>query len=170
AVYEIIAAEWGDDHVALSGDSAGGNLALSLAIQRRDAGKSLPARLIPFAPWLDMALKDEAARAIEPKDVLLEVDSIRLLGEWWARDRGTDHPHASPLYADLSGLPPIAIFQGRHDVFVIDSRTFTIKARAAGVPVKLYEYEGAPHVYMALTFTREAKDTLALVKDFLENG
>ena len=170
AVYEKIKAEWGDDRIALCGDSAGGNMTLSLAIQRRDAGKSLPARLIPFAPWLDMALKDEAAREVEPKDVMLDVDSIRLLGGWWAGDRGVDHPHASPLYADLTGLPPIAIFQGRHDVFVVDSRTFTAKARAAGVSTKLYEYEGGPHVYMALTFTREAKDTFALVKDFLENG
>lgn len=168
AVYETVAAEWGDDKVALCGDSAGGNMALSLAIQRRDAGKSLPAKLIPFAPWLDMDMKDPAARRINDKDVILDVDSIKVLGEWWAGDRGVDHPHASPLYADLAGLPPIAIFQGRHDVFLIDSRTFADKARAAGVPTKLYEYEGGPHVYMALTFTREAKDTFALVKAFLD--
>lgn len=168
AVYEKIAAEWGDDKIALCGDSAGGNMTLSLAIQRRDAGKSLPAKLIPFAPWLDMALKDPAARGVNDKDAILDVDSIKVLGEWWAGDRGVDHPHASPLYADLTGLPPIAIFQGRHDVFVIDSRTFADKARAAGVPTKLYEYEGGPHVYMALTFTREAKDTFALVKAFLD--
>lgn len=168
AVYEKIAAEWGDDKIALSGDSAGGNMVLSLAIQRRDAGKSLPAKLIPFAPWLDMDLRDPAARAMNDVDVMLDVDSIKLLGSWWAGDRGVDHPHASPLLADLAGLPPIAIFQGRHDLFVIDSRTFTAKARAAGVPTKLYEYEGGPHVYMALTFTREAKDTFALVKAFLD--
>ncbi len=170
AVYEKVAAEWGDERMALCGDSAGGNLTLSLALQRRDAGKSLPARLIPFAPWLDMGLKDEAVTAVEPKDIMLGVDSIRLMGEIWAGDRGIDHPHASPLYADLTGLPPIAIFQGRHDIFVVDSRSFAQKARAAGVPTKLYEYEGGPHVYMILTFTPESKDTLALVKDFLENG
>jgi acetyl esterase/lipase len=169
AVYEAIKAEWGDDRIALCGDSAGGNMTVSLALQRRDAGKSLPARLIPFAPWLDMAMKDEAARTVEPHDVLLDIDSIRLLGEWWAGDRGVDHPHASPLYADLSGLPPMAIFQGMHDVFCIDARTFAAKAAAAGVPTRLYEYEGAPHVYMALTFTREAKDTFALIRDFLES-
>lgn len=169
-VYDAIKADWNDDRIALSGDSAGGNMALSLAIQRRDAGKSLPGRLIPFAPWLDMAMKDEAARAVEPDDVLLDVDAIRVLGEWWAGDRGVDHPHASPLYADLAGLPPIAIFQGRHDVFVVDSRSFTADAAAAGVPVTLYEYAGAPHVYMALIFTVEAKDTFKLVKRFLDEG
>lgn len=168
AVYETVAAEWGDDKVALCGDSAGGNMAVSLAIQRRDAGKSLPAKLIPFAPWLDMAMTDPAARNVNDKDVILDIDSVKVLGEWWAGDRGVDHPHASPLNADLAGLPPIAIFQGRHDIFVIDSRTFADKARAAGVPTKLYEYEGGPHVYMALTFTREAKDTFALVKAFLD--
>ena len=170
AVYERVKAEWGDDRIALCGDSAGGNMALSLAIQRRDAGKSLPARLIPFAPWLDMAMQDEEARTIEPDDVILGIDAIRIVGKWWAGDRGTDHPHASPLHADLAGLPPIAIFQGRHDIFTVDARSFTANAAAAGVPVALYEYAGAPHVYMALTFTREAKDTFRLVKRFLDEG
>lgn len=170
AVYEKIAAEWSDDRMALCGDSAGGNLTLALALQRRDAGKSLPARLIPFAPWLDMAMKDPAAQDVQEKDIMLNIEAIRVMGEWWAGDRGVDDHIASPLYADLKGLPPIAIFQGRHDVFVTDTRTFATKADAAGVPTKLYEYEGGPHVYMALTFTREAKDTFKLVKDFLDNG
>ena len=170
AVYEKIAAEWGDERIALCGDSAGGNMTLALALQRRDAGKSLPARLIPFAPWLDMGMKDPAARDVQPKDIMLDIDSIKVLGEWWAGDRGIDDPIASPLYCDPTGLPPMAIFQGRHDVFLPDARTFATKAHAAGVPTKLYEYEGGPHVYMALTFTRESKDTLRLVKDFLENG
>lgn len=169
-VYEAVGSEWGDDRIALCGDSAGGNMVLSLAIQRRDAGKSLPARLIPFAPWVDMAMQDEAARAVEDDDVILNIDAIRILGRWWAGDRGVEHPHASPLNADLTGLPPIAIFQGRHDVFVTDARSFIAKAAAAGVPVGLYEYTGAPHVYMAITFTKEAKDTFALVKRFLDEG
>lgn len=169
-VYEAVKADWGDERIALSGDSAGGNLAIATALLRRDSGKSLPARLIPFAPWLDMGMKDEAARAVEPHDVMLEVDSLRLLGRWWAHDRALDDPVASPLYADLSGLPPMAIFQGRHDVFVTDSRTFAARARAAGVPTRLLEYEGGPHVFMALTFTREAKDTFAEVRKFLETG
>ncbi len=170
AVYEKIATEWGDDKIALCGDSAGGNMTLALALQRRDAGKSLPGRLIPFSPWLDMAMKDPAAQDVQEKDIMLDIESIKVLGEWWAGDRGVDDPVASPLYADLKGLPPMAIFQGRHDVFLPDARTFAAKAQEAGVPTKLYEYEGGPHVYMALTFTRESKDTLKLVKDFLDNG
>jgi len=170
AAYEKIAGEWGDERVALCGDSAGGNMALSLAIQRRDAGQSLPGRIIPFAPWLDLGMADPATRAIEKFDVMLGVDPLRVMGKWWAGDRPVDHPHVSPLYAELSGLPPIAIFQGRHDIFVVDCRTFADKARDAGDAIKLYEYEGGPHVYMALTFTREAKDTFKLVKQFLDDG
>jgi len=169
-VYEKIKAEWGDERIALCGDSAGGNLAITLAIQRRDAGKSLPARLIPFAPWLDMTMRDPASVEVQKKDVMLDVDALRVMGKWWAGDRAVDHPHCSPLYADPAGLPPMAIFQGRHDVFVVDARSFAGKAKAAGVPVTLYEYEGAPHVFMALTFTREAKDTFKLVKQFLDTG
>ncbi len=167
-VYEKIKADWGDGRIALCGDSAGGNLAVTVALQRRDAGQSLPARVIPFAPWLDLTMRDPGARAVQEKDVMLDVEVLRAMGELWAGDRSADHPHCSPLFADLAGMPPMAIFQGRHDVFVVDARSFADRTHAAGVPVRLYEYEGGPHVYMALTFTREAKDTFKLVKAFLD--
>jgi len=50
----------------------------------------------------------------------------------------------------------------------VDSRTFAARLREAGIDAKLYEYEGAPHVFMAITPTREAKDTFALLRQFLE--
>jgi len=81
-----------------------------------------------------------------------------------------DDPAVSPLYAVpdlLAQLPPTRIWTGRHDIFIIDSRSFLARLRAAGVDAKLYEYEAAPHVFMAITPTREAKDVLGLLRDFL---
>ena len=147
--------------IVLAGDSAGGNMALSLALRLRDAGKPLPGHVILFAPWLDVTLEDEAARAVEADDIMLAVDPLRQMGRWWAGQRDPKAPLVSPLYADPAGLPPIAIFQGRHDIFVVDSHSFAANAAAKGADVKLYEYEGAPHVFMAITPTREAKDVFA---------
>ena len=170
AVYDKVAEEHEHSKIVLAGDSAGGNFAVSLALKRRDAGQPQPGRLILFAPWLDLTLADPAARDVEERDVMLGVDSLQVLGEWWAGDRDPIDPYCSPFYANPAGLPPTAIFQGRDDIFVVDNRSFAAKAAEAGVSVKLYEYEGAPHVFMAVTRTREAKDTFTLVDRFLKQA
>jgi acetyl esterase/lipase len=76
----------------------------------------------------------------------------------------------SPLYAPaeaLAQLPPTRIWTGRHDLFIIDSRSFLVRLVEAGIDARLYEYEAAPHVFMAILPTREAKDTLRLLTEFI---
>jgi monoterpene epsilon-lactone hydrolase len=156
--------------IVLNGDSAGGHMALSLALRLAKAGGPQPGKLALFAPWLDITGADEAMKAIEPHDVMLRIGSLRVCGEMWAGDRDPSSPECSPLYTakeDLALLPPTRIWTGRHDLFIIDSRTFVGKLREAGVDAKLYEYEGAPHVFMAITPTREAKDVFGLLGEFL---
>jgi len=171
AVFREISSEWPPARVAICGDSAGGNMAAALAL-RLAAGKGEQAgKLILFAPWLDVALVDEKAREVEPHDVMLKIEPLRVMGELWAGDRRLDDALVSPLYASqeqLRALPPTAIFQGQHDIFVVDSRSYAERAKAAGNPVELYEYAAAPHVFMALTMTREAKDCFQLMREFME--
>lgn len=82
------------------GDSAGGGFALAMAITARAIGLPRASRIILFSPWLDLSLKDPAALSIEPKDVMLGVDALRMCGEWWAGDLATSNPVLSPL-ADI---------------------------------------------------------------------
>lgn len=157
-------------NITLMGDSAGGNLAAALALRLAQAGGQQAGKLVLFAPWLDVTLSDEAAREVEPHDVMLRVDALRVMGEMWAGERDPRDAIVSPLYASpqqLAQLPPTALFQGQHDLFVVDCRTYAERAKAAGKPVKLYEYAKAPHVFMALTPTREAKDCLRLMGEFI---
>lgn len=141
--------------IILAGDSAGGNLALATAIVRRDAGHVPFGRVILLSPWLDLVLKDPAARRIEPQDPTLGIDWLRVMGQWWAGQTDPGLPQLSPVNADLTGLPPIDIHQGGNDIFLADARTL-----AAGNPagVTLHEYPGAFHVFMGATFLPEAKD------------
>lgn len=157
SVYERVLAKWPGERIIVAGDSAGGNFALTLAIRRRDSGLILPDRLILFSPWLDLGLRDERAYELEKKDIMLRVDGLRECGKWWAGSEDPSSPHMSPLYAKLSGLPPISLFQGDYDIFVIDARTFAAKAKFAGVELWYEEYPGAFHVFVSSTFTREAK-------------
>jgi len=170
AVYADLAARHDPARIILNGDSAGGHMALVLALRLVKAGGPMPGKLALFAPWLDLGLADPAIAAVEPHDVMLKIGTLRACGSLVAAGRAIDDPAVSPLYAsagDLAQLPPTRIWTGRHDIFIVDSRTFLGKLRASGVDAKLYEYEAAPHVFMAITPTREAKDAIGLVRDFV---
>lgn len=171
AAFAKLAGEWDPADIILSGDSAGGHMALALALRQIRNGRAKPGKLLLFAPWLDVTMADEAMREVEPNDVMLKVDALRAFGSVWAGDADPASPECSPLYApdsELAQLPPTQIYVGRHDLFVIDSRSFTSRLRAAGGRVELFEYEGAPHVFMALLPTREAKDCLKLTSRFVK--
>lgn len=156
--------------IILCGDSAGGHMALSLALRLTAKGGPQPGKLALFSPWLDITMQDPASAMVEPDDIMLRIATLRVMGEAWAGDRNPKGPACSPLFAEdseLAKLPPTAIFVGTHDVFVADCRTFADRLAKSGVDTALYEYGGAPHVYMAVTFTRESHDTLRLLKEFL---
>jgi acetyl esterase/lipase len=101
---------------------------------------------------------------------MLKIGTLRACGEIFAGERdvvGADLSLLRTSLEDLAKLPPTRIWTGRHDLFIVDSRSFAGRLRDAGVDAKLYEYEAAPHVFMAIVPTRESKDTIALLKDFL---
>jgi acetyl esterase/lipase len=170
AVYAELAAAHDPARIILNGDSAGGHMALALALRLVGAGGPLPGKLALFAPWLDLGLADPAIAAVEPHDIMLKIGTLRACGGLVAAGRPIDDPAVSPLYAapeTLAQLPPTRIWTGRHDIFIVDSRSFLGRLRAAGEDAKLYEYEAAPHVFMAIVPTREAKDALGLLAQFL---
>jgi acetyl esterase/lipase len=170
AVWAELAAKHDPAKIILNGDSAGGHMALALALRLVAAGGAQPGKLALFAPWLDLGLADPAIAAVEPHDVMLKIGTLRACGALVAAGRALDDPAVSPLYAPasaLAALPPTRIWTGRHDLFIVDSRTFLARLIEAGVDARLYEYEAAPHVFMAILPTREAKDALGLLRDFV---
>ncbi|MBA4009175.1 MAG: alpha/beta hydrolase [Erythrobacter sp.] len=170
SVWADLAARHDPARIILNGDSAGGHMALALALRLVSRGGPQPGKLALFAPWLDLGLVDPAIAAVEPHDVMLKIGTLRACGGMVAAGRAMDDPAVSPLYASaeaLAALPPTRIWTGRHDLFIVDSRSFLTRLVEAGVDAKLHEYEGAPHVFMAILPTREAKDALGLLADFV---
>jgi acetyl esterase/lipase len=170
AVWADLAARHDPSRIILNGDSAGGHMALALALRLVTTGGPMPGKLALFAPWLDLGLADPAIAAVEPDDVMLKIGTLRACGALVAHGRAMDDPSVSPLYASaqaLAQLPPTRIWTGRHDLFIIDSRSFLVRLVEAGVDAKLYEYEAAPHVFMAILPTREAKDVMRLLAEFV---
>ena len=103
-------------------------------------------------------MSNPGAAAVEPQDVMLGLPGLVQCGKWWA---GGDDPHSpllSPIFGDFSGMPPIDVFQGTRDVLIADARMLCEKVSAVGGAIRLFEYPGAFHVFVAATFTPEARD------------
>ena len=166
-VYQRVVEGVHPEHLVLVGDSAGGGLVVGTALEAKAKGLPPPARMILFAPWLDLTLANPAARTVEPHDIMLGIESLRQCGRWWAGESDPAGPVISPLYADLAGLPPIDIFQGTADLLVVDCRSFVTKARLAGIDTRYFEYPNAFHVFMAATFIPEAKDVYRIIGNTL---
>lgn len=159
-----VRAAYGPD-VVWSGDSAGGGLALLVALALRDADRPLPAALVLLAPWVDVGLVHP--RLDRGPDPALDVPGLRYAGRLWAGDLDVADPRVSPGFADLAGLPPTTVVVGGHDLFVEDCRDLAARADAAGVDVHLAVAPGGFHVFPAVTFLPESRAARRLVADRL---
>jgi acetyl esterase/lipase len=166
----VISYEWlldqgfSPDHLALTGDSAGGALAITTLLLLRDSGLPLPAASVPISPWTDLEITGETVTTNHDKDVfvkrhLIETMSATYLGEQGVRK----DPLASPLYADLAGLPPLYIQTGGDETLLDDSRRIVDAARAAGVDVTFQVYPEMQHIFQFLAGTAPEGD--AAVRD-----
>jgi acetyl esterase/lipase len=135
--------------IAIAGDSAGGGLALATLVALRDAGDPLPAAAVAISPWTDLALTGESVSTRAGVDVMIKPDGMRESAATYLAGADPRHPYASPLYADLHGLPPILIHVGDAEVILDDSTRFAAKARDAGVDVTLEVWDEMPHVWHA---------------------
>lgn len=134
--------------VAIAGDSAGGGLTLALAQRIRDAGLTKPAALLLFSPWLNVQIDDPLQAEIQLHDPMLYVKGLREAGTMWAGKEDLRSPQISPIFGDMSDLPPIAIFTGSSDILLSDARRLRDRLAAASLPVEYHEYEGMFHVWV----------------------
>jgi epsilon-lactone hydrolase len=133
AVIKAVSAEAGPQPIVVSGDSAGGGLALSLALALRDAGEPPPAGCILLSPWLDLGRDRRAEPELVRRDVLLSPRFLEACARAYASD-WTD-PLVSPLLADHGGLPPLLVQAASDDLLAPDAALLAASASAAGVNV-----------------------------------
>jgi epsilon-lactone hydrolase len=145
--------------ITFAGDSAGAGLALAVAQSARGRLPS-PARLVLIAPWLDIALSNPDVRAVEKVDPWLTRVGLVEAGRAWLGGLDARDPRASPIYGDMTGLPPIEVVVGTRDLFHPDVLVLQRRCEEAGVDCRLEVQEGAVHVY-PLTPTPEGRATSA---------
>lgn len=159
AAYLKLKTEYPAHRLILMGDSAGGGLALALAMHIRDQGIAGPEQIILFSPWLDIGLTNEKIPLYEPLDVILDVAGLREIGERYRGELPADHYLVSPRYGDLTGLGSISVFYGTKEILCPDCREFCESSQRGGFPVKGYEYQGMQHDWVILPI-EEAKKAM----------
>jgi monoterpene epsilon-lactone hydrolase len=134
--------------LVLMGDSAGGALVLVLAQHLRDAGASRPALVVGLCPWLDARLEESEVGDLEPTDPMLATSGLRAAGRWWAGPRDPGDPVVSPLFGDLSGLPPVHVWIGDRDILRPAVDRLEQEASRVDAGLVVHEVSAMFHVWM----------------------
>ena len=164
AVYAALAAE--GQPIFLAGDSAGGWLALALMLASRDAGALLPRAAALFSPWTDLSVSGASTIENEESDALFTRRMLRLAARHYLGRNDARTPLASPLFADLSGLPPLLLHASAAEMLRDDAVRLAARARAGGVTTTLELWPDAPHCWQ-MTATPQARKSLEKAGAFL---
>jgi len=133
--------------IVVAGDSAGGGLALALLVALRDSGDALPAGVVLMSPWTDLAATGRSLIDNDESDALFFGTWVGGVARHYLGDTPATNPRASPVYADLTGMPPMLVQVSGSEVLLDDSRRVTENARRSGVVVTERIWPGLPHVW-----------------------
>jgi acetyl esterase/lipase len=154
--------------IILSGDSCGANLAVALAIKIRQAQREQVSGLILLSPFLDLTLTSESLRFNQKHDALLSIEALETgIAYYLPKEVDRGDPRVSPVFEDLTGLPPTLIQVGSKEILMDDGKRFQQQAQAAGVDVEFKIYTGMWHNFqMFSTWFEEAQQALADLATF----
>ena len=149
--------------IILSGDSCGANLAVALAVKIRQAQLEQVSGLILLSPFLDLTLTSESLRFNQKHDALLSIEALETgIDYYLPKEIDRDDPRVSPVFEDLTGLPPTLIQVGSKEILMDDGKRFQQQAEAAGVEVEFKIYTGMWHNFqMFSAWFEEAQQALA---------
>ena len=134
--------------IVLAGDSAGGGLTAAALVAIRDKGLPLPAGGVCLSPWVDLSNSSPSFRTRADVDKMFPITSAMEAAKLYLGDTDPRTPLASPIYADLAGLPPLLILVGDAESLLDDSHRLAARAAAAGVSVRVNIYMEMPHVWL----------------------
>lgn len=165
----LVGSEAAPSEFALVGDSAGGNLALSLAMRLRDAGRIAPASVTTFSPWTDLAGRSASVQTNAGACAMFHPENIR---DFAAAALGAGQPddsRVSPVYADLGGLPPVLLQVGSTELLRDDASRVHDQIRRRGGESSLHVYDDVPHCWqMLFPFVPEAVTALNEAAAFID--
>ena len=143
---------YGARDIILAGDSAGGNLALSLMLRLKAEGRLLPRGVILMSPWTDLTSSGKSHGTRADIDPVLNAAYLQEMVTNYAKEQDLTDPYISPLFGDYEGFPPVYIQVGNNEVLLDDSVMLYKKLLKANVSVKLDVFKGMWHVFQMSPF------------------
>jgi acetyl esterase/lipase len=135
------------EQIVIGGDSAGGGLTMATMVALRYMGEPMPAAAFCISPWVDLECTGETMTSKAEVDPFIQKERLGMMARLYVGDRDLRAPLASPIYADLRGLPPLLIQVGTAETLLDDSTRLADKAKASGVKVELDIWEDMIHVW-----------------------
>ncbi len=138
---------YGARDVIVAGDSAGGNLALSLVLKLKEEVRLLPRGLVLMSPWTDLTSSGDSHRSKADLDPVLNASYLQRMIENYAKGQELENPYISPLFGDFYGFPPTYIQAGDNEILLSDATRLHQKMVQENVPTKLDVFKGMWHVF-----------------------
>ncbi|MGA0598442.1 alpha/beta hydrolase fold domain-containing protein [Enterovirga sp. CN4-39] len=157
------------ERIVLSGESSGGGLAIGLALALRGAGDPLPAGLLAIAPFADLTLSGESLRKENGSDPAAHRDLLTFMGASYFQGHEPTDPLVSPIFGDLSGLPPLFVAATEGEVLLSDATRLIERATKAGVRVTSRIVVDSVHVFTLFPFLPETEATMTDVRKWMED-
>lgn len=154
---------YGARDIIIAGDSAGGNLALTLTLALKEQGRLLPRGLLLFSPWTDLTCSGKSYTSKAGVDPILTSEYISEAIQAYAAGEDLEDPMISPVFADFTGFPQTFIQVGTNEILLSDSLKLDKQMLKYRVPVRLQQYKGMWHVFQMAPFKTayEAMDEAA---------
>ncbi len=143
---------YGARDVILTGDSAGGNLALALTLKLKREGRFLPRGLVLLSPWTDLTSSGQSFQEKAPVDPVLDAGYIHRMVAAYAPQGNLEDPLVSPLFGNFEGFPPTYIQVGENEILLSDAQRLCSRMKEAGVDVKMDVFPGMWHVFQMSPF------------------
>jgi len=155
-------------NISVGGDSAGGGMCIALLLRIRNAGLPLPACAFCISPWVDMLATGDSMDEKADVDPMIQKMGVLACAHIYLRGSDINEPLASPIYADLRGLPPLLIQVGTEETLFDDAKRLAEKAEECGIEVELEIWEEMIHVWHLFAHVLdEAKDAIQKIGDFV---
>lgn len=166
----LLASGYHPENIVFAGESAGGGLTLALLLAIKEKGIPYPKAAVAISPWTDLTCSSDSYKT-KNKVSPAPLNSWNVFSKYYTGNDSTTNPLISPIFGDLSGLPPIYINSGMDDELFDDGEKFYLKAKAAGVKIKFRAGKGMLHCYPLMSpMFPEATDAMNEIVEFIKNN
>lgn len=154
--------------IVIVGDSAGGGLTMATLLSLRDARDPLPAAACLLSPWLDLSATGESMTTRANHDPWFKPKDMPSVTRYYCEKSQIRHPLASPVFADLSDLPPLYVQVGEDEILLSDSIRCAEQVEAAGGDIELEIWPGMWHVFQVFVHRMpESREAIHKIGEFV---